>query len=230
MDTFTPQYQYWLDKLGWATPEMLSLLTRGVPRADLPGGRDRVLERFLSKGVKAHTVTFQRFGQTRAYTALGRKEQRQRSPYHDVMAAQALVKLFLAFPTFERSVFAPRDFFGDQSPVVPDFGLTVALPNGSHAFAIEYQTYTEASRTTMSKLSDYYIHFESIKTLMKGEALWVVFVLERSREWVSELVGGVAYPFAYFIDAPTYFETPAIATELVFFQSGGGLVSLVVTV
>ncbi len=229
MNNFTNQYQFWIEKLGWATPEMLTALTRGVPRADLPGGRDRVLERFLTKGLKSNKLTFHPFGRTRAYTLVGRKLLRRRNVYHDVMAAQALVKIWLAFGNYQRTVLAPSDLFSQQSAVVPDFGLSVTLPNGSHAFALEYQTYSEASRTTALKLADYNIHFAGLKTVMQADALWALFVLERSTEWVQEFSTRSSYPFAYFIDAPKYFETTPIATTPAFFLSGGALVSLVQT-
>jgi hypothetical protein len=229
MNDFINQYQFWIEKLGWTTPEMLTALTRGAPRADLPGGRDRVLERFLSKGLKSSKLMFHPFGHTRAYTLVGRKLLRRRNLYHDVMASQALVKLWLPFGNFQRTVLAPSDFFAQQSPVVPDFGLTVSLPNGSHAFALEYQTYTEASRTTALKLADYNIHFAGLKTVMKADAIWALLILERSSEWVQEFSTRSSYPFAYFIDAPKYFETTPITTTPIFFLSGGALVSLVQT-
>jgi hypothetical protein len=227
MNHLADQYQFWIEKLGWVTPEMLCVLTRGVSRVQLPEGRDRTLERFLHSAMRDGKLAIRSFRGRRAYGFVQRRAVRTTSAYHDLMAAQVAVRLWIAFNGAERLLFNPRDFFSQGCPLVPDFGLVVSPANGAHAFALEYQTFRQSVRTTESKLVDYSRNFETLRAAMSADYLWLVMVLEREPSWVEEFARSISSSFAYCISAQTLFETEALATAPVFFRQGGDRVSLV---
>lgn len=226
MENFVEQYQSWIEKLGWVTPEMLCLLTRGISRAELPDGRDRRLERFLSESVRNGKLLTRYIEGQPVYGSSKRTHGKPTNAYHDVMAAQAAVKFWLAFQP-SKLLFSPGQFFVHNSTVIPDFGLTVTLLNGVHGFALEYQTFRESSRTTQTKIGDYWKHFEDLRRVMDANFLWVIFILERDQLWVEEIARSVSLSFVYLIDAATLLHTKDLATTPVFFAESSKRVSLV---
>ena len=226
MENHTDEYQSWIEKLGWVTPEMLCLLTRGVSRAELPGGRDHRLERFLSESVRDGKLFTRYIEGQLVYGSSARTHGKPTNTYHDVMAAQAVVKLWLAFQS-SKLLFTPGEFFAHNSSVIPDFGLTVSSTYGVHGFALEYQTFRESSRTTQTKIGDYWKHFDGVRRIMDADYLWVVFVLERESEWVEEKAQSLAHSFIYQVDASTFLHTDEITTTPIFLTQSGKKVCLV---
>jgi hypothetical protein len=226
MENYISEYQSWIEKLGWVTPEMLCLLTRGISRAELPGGRDHRLERFLSGSVRDGKLFTRYIEGQPVYGSSTRNHNKSTNTYHDLMAAQAAVKLWLAFQS-SKLLFTPGHFFARNSTVIPDFGLTVTLLNGVHGFALEYQTFRESNRTTQTKIGDYWKHFEDVRQIMDADFLWVIFILERDPGWVEEMAQTFTHSFIYLIDTATFLHTSEISSESVFLAESGKHVSLI---
>lgn len=226
MDDLTYQYQYWIDKLGWVTPEMLSLVTRGVSLKDLSEEPDHRLEEFLAESVRNGKLYTRYVEGQPVYGSGTRSHGKSTNTYHDVMAAQTIVKLWTVFPS-SKVLFTPGDFFAQNSSVIPDFGLTVSSTHGVHGFALEYQTFRESSRTTQTKIGDYWQHFEEVRRIMDADYLWVIFILERESKWVEEQAQSLAHSFIYLIDATTFLHADEIASTPIFLTGLGKRVCLV---
>ena len=212
----------WVSCVGWAVKDMLCLLERGKRIEGMPKGRDRYLEKYLPMFVEMGVLKARKYGRKLAYYLPGYKTGRKPNLEHGMNAAWILT--YLACSHTDCELVPLPLFYKGRFAILPDGGIILNLEDARHLFLVEYQSEAEAERTTLDKVYTYLSAIESFKDSLEVQKLWVVFVLDKEREWVEGLVtllDNVGNLF-FFCDRDSFFSnhhTQAF-TKAIFFWSG----------